>query len=87
MRDVARFPTLGKVHGTSTIFGPSGSMTCRFNETATVNLNHSVSLQSALTITGGTGLHKSVTGSDSLTGTQAPNSDVTIQHLNGTITY
>lgn len=87
LRDVAHFPTFGKVHGTGTLFGPSGSMTCRFNQTATVKPNHSVSLQGTLTITGGTGLYRNATGSDSLTGTQAPNSDVTIQHLNGTITY
>jgi hypothetical protein len=87
IRDTAHFPILGKVNGTGTIFGPQGSMTVRFQQTATLNPNHSATLQGTSTITGGTGLYKGASGSGSLTGSQAPNSDVTTQHLTGTITY
>lgn len=87
LRDIAHFPTLGKVNGTGTMFGPLGSMTLKFQQSATLNPNHSASLQGTATITGGTGLYKGATGTGSLTGTQAPNSDVTTQQLTGTITY
>lgn len=87
LRDVAHFPAFGKADGTGTIFGPAGSMRIRFALTATPNPNHSVTLNGTATITDGTGLYKGAAGSGTLIGTQAANSDVTTQHMTGTITY
>jgi hypothetical protein len=87
IRDITHFPTLGKVNGTATVFGPLGSITLRFHESATINKDDSASLHGTATISGGTGLYRHATGSASPTGRQAPNSDVTTQKLTGTITY
>ena len=56
-------------------------------ESATINQNHSTSLKGAASITGGTGRYKDASGSGSLHGSQPANSDVTTQHLTGTLTY
>lgn len=87
IRDIAHFPTLGKVNGTGTVFGPAGSITFRFNETATINQDHSASLHGTATLTGGAGRYRDATGSGSLSGAQSANSPVTTQHLTGTLTY
>lgn len=69
------------------MFGPLGSMTLRFGQSATINQNHSVSLQGIGTITGGTGLYRGATGSGPPSGSQPANSDVPTLHLTRTITY
>jgi hypothetical protein len=87
LRDIAHFPAFGKVNGTGTLLGPQGSISISFDEIASPNADHSVTLHGAATITSGTGLYRGATGSGTLTGTQAANSDVTDQHMTGTITY
>lgn len=87
IRDIAHFPMLGNVNGTGTVFGPAGSITFRFNETATINQNHSATLHGPATLTGGSGLYRRAAGSGSLSGAQSANSPVTTQHLTGTLTY
>lgn len=86
-RDVNHFPRLGKFNGVAVIFAPLGSITAKFEGTATLNPDHSATLHGKATITGGTGLYKSATGSNSFTGTQPPNSPITTQHMSGTLTY
>ena len=87
VRDVNRFPTLGKFNGVAVIFGPLGSIKAKFEGTATLHPNHSASLRGKATITGGTGLYKAAIGSNSFTGTQPANSPVTTQHMSGTLNY
>lgn len=86
-RDLNRFPRLGSFNGVAVIFGPLGSLTAKFEGTATLHPNHSASLRGNATITGGTGLYKAATGSNSFTGTQQANSPITTQHMNGTLNY
>ena len=87
MRDVTHFPTLGQFNGTSTTFGPFGSINVDFRGTATINPDHSASLRGTSTTTGGTGIYKGATGSGAFTGTQPANSPVTTQHVTGRVTY
>lgn len=86
-RDVNHFPTLGKVAGVATIFSPLGSITVRFEATATINRNHSATLHGSSNILSGTGIYAKASGSGTDLGRQAPNSPITIQHLTGTLSY
>jgi hypothetical protein len=86
-RDVNHFPTLGKFNGTVVTFGPLGSIKANFAGTATEHPDHSATLDGKATITGGTGLYKHASGTNSLTGTQPANTPVTTQHLSGTLNY
>ena len=86
-RDVNHFPTLGKFNGVAITFGPLGSIKATFQGIATEHPDHSASLHGTVTITGGTGLYKDATGSNSFTGAQPANSPVTTQHLTGTLNH
>jgi hypothetical protein len=86
-RDTNHFPRFGQVNGVATIFAPLGSITVRFEATATIKRNHSTTLHGHSTILSGTGIYTSATGSGTDIGQQAPDSSVTIQHLTGTLAY
>jgi hypothetical protein len=86
-RDVNHFPRFGKVAGHATIFAPLGSITVRFEATATINPNHSATLHGSSSILSGTGVYADASGSGTDTGRQAPNSPITVQHLTGTVSY
>jgi opacity protein-like surface antigen len=86
-RDVNHFPKFGKVAGVATIFAPLGSITVRFEATATINHNHSATLHGSSNILSGTGIYANASGSGTDLGLQAPNSPITIQHLTGTLNY
>jgi hypothetical protein len=86
-RDLNHFPTLGTFDGKIINFVPQGSIKAKFQGTATVNPDHSDSLHGHGTITGGTGVYQSATGSLSFTGTKPENSNVTSQHITGTLNY
>jgi hypothetical protein len=86
-RDINHFPRLGMVDGTGVVFGPLGSLEVQFRATATINPDHSATLQGSSSIVGGSGAYVNAHGSGLDRGTQAPNSPITIQHLTGTIDY
>jgi hypothetical protein len=86
-RNLNRFPTLGTFEGRIVSFGTLGSINAKFQGTATVNPDHSDSLNGRGTITGGTGVYHRATGSLAFTGTKPENSNVTSQHITGTLNY
>lgn len=87
VRDLTRFHPRGKFNGLAVMFAPLGSITTTFEGTATLNPDHSATLHGKATITGGTGLYSTATGSNTFTGKQPANSPVTTQHMTGTISY
>jgi hypothetical protein len=86
-RDTNHFPRFGQVNGIATIFAPLGSITVRFQATATINHDHSATLHGHSTVLSGTGMYTDASGAGTDLGRQAPGSPITIQHLTGTLNY
>jgi hypothetical protein len=87
VRAVTTYPSPGTFKVATQTFGPLGSTFAKGSGTGTLNADGSISVSGSTHNTGGTGITKGATGSNTFTGTQPQNSNVVTEHVVGTLKY
>jgi hypothetical protein len=87
VRGVTTFPAPGSFELRTVTFGPAGSTTATGSGSGTLNGDGSSSFSGTGKIVSGTGITKHATGSFKFTGTQAQGSNVSTEHVTGTLRF